>query len=475
LFKSKAPSIKDWFDVLNWPELPNLGNCHTTLGKDNFQKSYYITTEIQSLYENLTASLDNNVLNSSNVRILGRPGTGKTSFLYALKYMSEFPGSDSLTNCYFYIFHINKSDGLKGEDSYKDEINDHILLAWKGFFEANGYGDDYLRISSQKLPAKETMNLATAFYKSRKSDFKKVMIFAVDDVDLLPDSDVIGIVDHLLKSLEISSVKKWLSIRSVTLENYSRETKKRVDEFFPDPYDFPTVSLFDLVNYRIKNSFSNSSIPKLPFEKNLCEGTISPICEGNMREGLALLKTLLENVHPKGFKATVSEKVIQQYIAKSAVDTLCRSQKLQNLHSITFKNTSFPLAVDILACTRHHAHEPIIYGAVTECCTKRDFLSGNCVGEKGRIAMVRVADFNHVMQLLIDHEFITKGQKERFHITEKGKILSSFATRPHYYLFNRDNNKMVIDDEIYWDLAQHQISHNEIVNNFITVSTPLTS
>jgi hypothetical protein len=470
MFTSKAPSIKDWFEILNWPELPNFGNCHTTLGKNNFEKSYYITTEIQSLYENLTASLDENVLNSSNVRILGHPGAGKTSFLYALKYMSECSESEALSKCYFYIFHINKSAGLKGDDSYKEEINTHILLAWKGFFEANGFGDDYLRISSQKLPAKETMNLATSFYRTRKSDFSKVMIFAVDDVDLLPDSDVVGIVDHLLKSLEVSSVKKWLSIRSVTLENYSRETKKRVDEFFPDPYSFPSVSLYDLVNYRIKHSFDSDVCPKFPFEKILCEGTISPICEGNMREGLALLKTLLENVHPKGFKETVSEKVIQQYIAKTAVDTLCRSQKLQNLHSITFKNTSFPLAVDILACSRHHTHEPVLYGAVTECCTKRDFLSDNCVGEEGRLAMVRVADFNHVMQLLIEHEFITKAQKERFHITEKGKILASFAVRRHYYSFNRANNRMIIDDDIYWNLAEHEIAHSEIVNNFITVS-----
>lgn len=464
-----APSIKDWFSLLNWPKLPNFGSFHTSLGTSSFADNYYINEDIETLYLNLSTTLEFGGLDSQNVRIIGHPGAGKTSFLYAMKFMSEQEDQDNpLSKYYFYIYHINKSDGLSEEDSYRLEIEKNVLSAWKGFFSLNGFADDFLRIESQKLSYKESINLATLYYKEHKSQFSKIMIFAIDDVDLLPGEDVIKVVNHLLRSLEINSVKKWLSIRRVTIENYPADTKSRVEEFFPDPYDFPKISLLELISHRINKAFKESA-PKIPFNKLLCDETIYPICEGNMREGLAILKTLLENIHPKGFELKTSEKVIQEYIAKSAIDTLCRSQKLLDLHSQSFRICSFPLAVDILACIRQHSHEPIIYGSTTECCTRRDFLSHNLVGTDDRVAKVRTQDFKQVISKLIEHKLVFKKSKDYYDLTEKGKILSSFSTRMYYFNFHRENNKAIIDDEDYWLLSEHQLDYADIVNNFITV------
>lgn len=465
----KSPSIRDWFDILGWSGLPNFGSCHTNLTQATFEKNYYINDDISTLYSNLTATLEFNGIESQNVRILGQPGAGKTSFLYAMKYMSEYAKDTPLNNYYFYIYHINKSDGLDDEETYEKEIDKNILLAWKGFFDANNFSDQFIRIDAQELTLKQKINLATSYYKDNKSDFIKVMIFAIDDVDLLPGKDVLRVVNHILRSIEVSSVKKWLSIRRVSIENYNRDTKSRVEEFFPDFFDFPKVSLYELVNYRIENSFKLSEKVKNPFNKLLCDETISPICENNMREGLALVKSLLENIFPKGFAKTTSEKVIQEYVSKSAVETLCISQKLVDLHSMTFKICPFPLAVDILACIRHHSHEPVIYGAITDCCTRRDFLSNYIIGEDERHASVRTQDFNKTINTLVDHLLVVKMSKDYYQLTDKGKLLSSFSRRDFYFNYHKSNNKVIIDDEQYWELSKHKLDYSGIVSNYLTI------
>lgn len=464
---NKSPSIRDWFEILNWPHLPNLGSCHTNLTTSSFSRNYYINEDISTLYHNLTATLEHNGVETQNIRILGNPGAGKTSFLYALKHMSEQDEKSPLHNYYFYIYHINKSDGLSDEETYEAEIDKNILLAWKGFFNINGFKDQFNRMDSQELSLKEKINLSTSYYRDHRDKFAKIMIFAVDDVDLLPGEDVLKVVNHILRTIEVGSVKKWLSIRRISLEKYNGETKSRVEEFFPDFFDFPKVSLFELVSHRIAKAFEGDS--KNPYNKIVCDETILPICEGNMREGLALVKSLLENVFPKNFKKHTSEKVIQEYVAKSAVDTLCRSQKLIDLHSMTFKICPFPLAVDLLACVRYHAHEPIIFGSLTDCCTRRDYLSDNVIGVNDRHAFVRAPDFKKLLKTLIEHKLIISSSKEYYQLTDKGKILSSFSRRDFYFSFHKDNDKAVIDDEQYWLLSKHKLDYSEIVSNYLTV------
>lgn len=461
----KGSSIADWYPLLNWHDLPNFGSCHTKSCIQEFTKSYYRDEKIVKLYKNICETLKGSV-SAANIRLAGDPGAGKTSFLYAMKKMSEdAPQEHILSKFYFYILHINKVDDVSENDKYKQEIVHHVKNAWSEFYAQCGQTDQYTRFKNQNLTNKELINKLSDYYKKNKVDFNKIMIFAVDDVDLLPGEHVGTIVDLVLKSIEIGSVKKWLVIRKTTFDNYSASTKKKIEQFFPDPYQYPSISLFDIVNYRIKHT-SGSNEWKNPFSKELCDQTIISICEGNMREGLSLLKSILEDNGPGDFHRNVDEKMIQKYLEKCAVKTLASSQKLIDLHARLFRLSNFPIAIDILSCANHHTSLDIIFGGVNDCLLKRNINSGYLVGSKDTTFKLKKSDFDDVLRLLIEHGLIIKSQNDRIKLTEKGLITSTFCNGDFYFEYCQDKNKFHLEDDTYWKLAMRTLDHKEIMNTF---------
>ncbi|HCQ8180292.1 TPA: hypothetical protein OL931_004219, partial [Morganella morganii] len=204
------------------------------------------------------------------------------------------------------------------------------------------------------------------------------------------------------------------------------------EEFFPDPYEFPSIPIYDLIDYRIKQTCGNPVGFKNPFNVMLCNEVISSICEKNLRESLGLCKTILEDNLPGKFNSSTDEVVIANYIQTSAIKSLCSSQKLIDLHSDSYRLTIFPLAVDILACAQFHTDENIIFGAVNDCCMKRAFLAD--IAEEGHVYKIRTSEFNDVIKTLISHGCIAqKVTKERIFLTEKGKVTITFALREYYY------------------------------------------
>ncbi|MEZ8574213.1 hypothetical protein AB6C82_05185 [Vibrio splendidus] len=458
-------SIVDWYPILGWDKLPNFGSCHTSDCIEKFVKSYYQSKDIAAIYTNICETLKNDA-NSHNVRLAGDPGAGKTSFLYAIKKMSEHDKNENiLSSFFFYIFHINKADGDSSD--YKLEVLYHIKRAWKQFYINAGPKDVYTRFRSQEISTKDLINKLSDYYKNHKKLFTKTMVFIVDDVDLLPGEHVGVVVENVIKNIEINSVKKWLVIRKVTFDNYSAATKQKIEQFFPDPYTFPTISLNELVDFRIENT-SGSESPKLPFSKSLCDETILPICEGSLREGLALLKSILEENLPGKFKDTTDQSVISNYIENCAIRTLLSSQKLIDLHSRLFRVSSFPIAIDILACARFHSSVEIIYGSVSDCLVERNRKAKNIIGGDESIFKLRQADYNNIMNKLVDHGLVRKEGKDRILISDKGQITSSFSVRDFYFEHSKLKSKLAIDDEIYWQLSEKNINHKEIVDTYLT-------
>lgn len=466
MFNTNTPSIRSWFNILNWSQLPNFGNCHSSNDLEHFKKNYYCHPEISTLYTNILTTISAG-LSAQNIRIAGEPGAGKTSFLYAFKYMCEHAETNSdLNNYCVFIIHINRTYNADNE-FYVDEANQHIIDAWKHFYNQCGFSKEFEQIIDNFKTHKAQLNRLSDYYKANKADFSKILIVAIDDVDLLSGEQLSHAVEHLLRSIEINSVKKWLSIRRVTLENYNGVTKKKIEEFFPDPYEFPSVPLYELITYRIQNTCGQPDKFKNPFSELLCNEIITPFCEKNLRESLGLAKSILEENLPGRLNSNTDESIIHNFIQQASVKTLCSSQKLIDLHSDSYRLTSFPIAVDILACSQFHTDENIIFGAVNDCSIKRNALCGNLIGSTDNIPKLRTLEFNEVISLLINHSCLIKN-KNRLHLTEKGRVTIAFALRDYYFEYCEKTNKSPLSSTLYWNLSSKKIDHQDIVSLFIT-------
>lgn len=466
MFKDmKVKSISDWYPILNWSRLPNFGSCHTAQCVTEFTNSYYRDEKIITLYQNICQTLSADY-SAANVRISGDPGAGKTSFLYAIKKYSDNNEVDNvLSRFYFYILHINKVDDIGSDSKYKEEIIYHVKRAWKELYISCGQKEHYSRFKHQELDDKSLINKLSDYYKNHRGNFSKILIFIVDDVDLLPGEHVGTIVDLVLKSIEIGSVKKWLVIRKTTFDNYSATTKKKIEQFFPDPYQYPSISLYDVAKYRVMNT-SNSDSPKMPFSQEMCDQIIMSICEGNMREGLSLLKSVLEENFPGNISASSSEDFIQNYLNKCVVRTLSSSQKLIDLHAKLFRVSHFPIAIDILSCAIHHTSIDLVFGGVNDCLLKRNIESGYLVGNKEATFKLKLSDFNFVLDLLVEHGLIEIIQKGRIRVTEKGLITAHFCNGDYYYEYCYDKNHSHFEDDTYWQLTKRSLDHKYIMDTY---------
>lgn len=471
--QNNVQSISSWFPILNWEKLPNLGHCYTHTERDKFLNDYYVNRQLTTLYLNICETISNE-RNSANIRITGDPGAGKSSFLYALKNMAE-EGDDKLKSFYFYIFKINKVDDVDTINQYTSEIIFNIKRAWKSFYKSNNLQDIYTRFKQQKLSQKDLINKLSEYYKDNVDEFNKVLVFVIDEVDLLPGSHVATVADCIIRNIEEPSVKKWLVLREVTYQNYSGQTKNRIEQFFPDPYSFPTISLHELVCHRISKSSSLTRIPneyaKNPFSKMLCDEKIKPVCEGNLREALSLLKTLLEENLPKKIQLNSSEEFIQKYIDTVAINTFLRSQKIINLHADIFRVALYPLAIDILGCARYHSSEGIIFGALNDCVNERDKSIGHKISgsDENLEIKIRTGDYKIVIERLVGHGLLhIDNKKKTAAITPKGVILSKFSATEHYYDYCKSKTIIKDDDEIYWGLADKKINYERKVSVYIT-------
>lgn len=461
-------SIKSWYEVLNWPSLPNFGDCHTITELSRFRENYALTADITRLKHNLLETLTGK-FEMQYLRIMGEPGAGKTSFLYSL--IKDGAGEDKqneklLRQFVFHIFHVNRADS----EHYVEIIQKEVRSAWKQYYEAIGFNDIYLSITSKKSSSiKEQLNDLTDYYKHNKAKFaEKVLIFVIDDVDLLPGSQLVEIATTVIKNLEVRSVKKWLVIRNETFAEYTGDSKTIVSSFFPEHHQFPNVPLYEIIEYRIKSLTKNSG--SNPFSRALCH-TVTKLCASNLRESLATLKSILELTDPKGLKGKATgEEFVQNYINRISIKAFIQEGLLPNITNPELRNVPVPIPLDLIILARIIQDEQLLFRCVQDCINVRHSSVNSGSSNSRTEFKLREETFSHSVKQLAEKGLLYK-QGKNIQLTGKGEVLSVYANRAAYISDMLELSTSHFDqnalEKRFNDLCRVTVDHEKIATDAI--------
>ena len=447
-------SIKNWYSILNWEILPNFGSCHSNETTEFFNLDYLESSEIIKLQSNILETLKAETV--SQIRLTGSPGLGKTTFLYFL--YNKIKEGEQFDRHFFYIFHANKA---KDEEHYEYLTQKEILRALEKYYDECGLLDEYNDIINQDTILKDTINLLRDFYKDNRSQFKKIFILILDDIDMLNDDLSFNIAMSIKTNLETNSLIKWLVIRPTTLQNYTLRTQKFFKEFFPKHYKFKENSLFEIVSKRIVSA--NGDGAKNPFSESACE-LIQKNFENNIRASLPFLKTVLEENPPKKLQDFTDESFLQNYIQKSITSTLLESDELPNIHAKEFISIpQYPLAFDILNTIGVTPIKLDIYSILYNIAR---YYRGPKFNEQGKIFQLRETQIDTCFSLLEENELIYQKSNAWF-LKNKGDIIVNDIS-PDYY--NNKCREYLKENRIklnvkYWKALEVSINYTELAES----------
>ncbi len=458
---NKVQSIKNWYPVLGWNNMPNFSDCHPSNHYQKFREEYYLCEELLRLELNITEALKND--RRGNFRLVGPAGSGKTTFVYYLMKKSLYERNEIFEKYFTYIFHSNKAD----HPDYITTIRDEIFNALEKYFSLCGFKEDFDRITDEEhISKKDKINRIIYFYKEHKLDFKRSLIFVIDDVDLITKNEMAyNVALAVEKELEVKSVIKMICIRGTTYDKYDSKTKKFFEQHFPSPYNLPRTPLSSIIQFRIDNISNKKG--KNPFSKDLCDNKIDILFDGNKRASLGMLGAIIENNLPKNIDDHTSEEFIQNYIQKASVNTLILNDAFPNLHSAHLRTIpSYPVPLDIMLCLPHTTEDKIIYACVNDIAQYRSRKSK--LIENGKITRVQPSHYNYSMQSLVNENLIYLEGKNIIRLTNKGKILCQYATRDHYH--EKCISMLPVTDinESYLDYSRASVDHKEVVSAYQT-------
>lgn len=462
--------LSDWNGYFEATRRPNFGDVHTKFGTPEFEPEYHWSQTLKDFHFRLLDTLTGQ-FEMLNLLITGHPGIGKTSFLYYLKHRFE---SDQKNRFVIKIFHSNHGRGFKEAKDVEERIQEEIREAWGVLYKATNHELTFNQIVAAGHPLRKTLNELSDYYLRNKAKFSKILIFAVDDVDLLERDELKQIVKFVVANLEVKSVKKWFLVRPQTYSEYDEQTKEFLQGFFPDIRQLPRTRLHDLVRHRIAAA-SSSNAPKIPFSPHLCS-YIEEIVGGNLRRALPALEHILCEVAPPT-KDSQSEEFVRNHMDRVAIRSLVGQKLIPDIHSADLRTVAYPIPLDILQFLMFTADVAILKPCLDEALRFR-FSRGTAAStplkysskaEKSpRAPYMRDVDLQFSLEKLQKAQLIEKiGSAIR--LTPLGKVVSIFAGQAYFLVESTASAKeQNIDfDAGYLRLASAKVDHESIIEPYI--------
>lgn len=471
--------IAEWLPVLNWEKIPDLGPCHNYAAsgeEEEFLHRYVITEELRNFCGTLLLKLKTKRIGHPVVMLEGDPGIGKTTLVYALK--AHVTNDAELNSAYtFYACHANCIDN----PDWEREILYHSKQALKALFSSCNQLKLLNQICADESDDVDGLRVQINRLKTciagekHRNKFKKTLVFVLDNVDTVTDSErVIEAFELINKILEPSIIKKWIVVRPETVRNYSIKQKKRIESFISDHLTMPRVSLFDVVKKRISKTTGNKSKKINPFGPDLCDELVLPLCNGNLRKGLSVLEAVLRDTPPKGFAdRKTDKKIIRNYLRKCIVPVLFKENLLVNLHDIRYsiKSMEAPMAYDLLCLTKYSSQQRHLLSMLYDAIDRRNkSLSYSITGRENKYTIYD-HDLDNLLTLLSqDGLVIWDKRQETVILTALGNAHINIATQSYYAQLCEELGA-ALRSSTYWAAAEVDVSHASVAKAFST--TPL--
>lgn len=435
----RIEDINSWYSVLKWHELPNLQTCHRHEDMEEFESEYFKTEEINNLIKIIFDFIKSG--GSSNAQFMGKMGSGKTTFLHYLRRIL-ISNPDISEKIFFSIIRTGRIPLKEHEQGLKEYF---VTVTFKKLFIHCGYREIYDRIVEQDINYELKLARLQTFYLDSDNYFKKQLIVVLDDLDTIHNhTDVINITNSFKRICGSGDgINKWVSIRETTFENYPESVQKEFT-FFQQPFTLPSVSLYKIINKRIKAKNGSNAIN--PFSEDLCN-IIMKLKHGSVRDSLSLLATI--HHHTKAPKKNQGESFIQNWFKNSAISALVKLHKIPNIHTqeyIVLHN--YPIAYDMLNVIRYSHIKVHIFNIIYNIARSHRGTLFN-----GAYSLIE-NQLNMVFKILIKNEIIfIDSETEKITLSEKAKILISFQQKTYNEICKNlaIQEKLDIDNE-YWEI-----------------------
>lgn len=462
--------VSEWFDILNWDMLPDMGACHpfAAAGKlSEFERRFVMTDELGKFSGTLAEKFESDRATQPIVALVGVPGIGKTTFIYLLS--SFIHSNNELKDKYtFYPFQANKICNV----NWKYEVYSAIKSALRLHFGTTGNKNAFNAICEAGPDTEKglevQLNELKTYLTDNRQKFKKTLIFVLDNVDTVNESSRVLEAFNLINTvLEPAIIKKWFVVRPETIESYSNEEKERFNSFNADRLVLPQVSLYEVVCKRVINTTVNHDSNKKilnPFDKELCNTIIQPLCKGNLRRGLSVVESLIRDTSPKEFSKSTDETVLQNYLRKSVVPVLFNQDLLVNLHSIKYssKTLETPMAYDLLCLTRYASEINLLGALLFEATERRNKQKGYGITGRENKFTIRDHEVVHILKKLHDDGLVIyKNEEQEVILTQLGNAHINIAT-PKFFAEVCKTYGNSIRTQEYWEASAVSLAYSSL-------------